>query len=227
MQRFFDIFFSLTALFFFLPLFILVAIALKFSGEGEIFFMQERVGKNKKLFKLIKFATMLKNSPNLLSGTITLKNDPRVLPLGYFLRKTKINELPQLFNVLKGEMSFIGPRPQTERCFSAFSMKVKAELVKVRPGLSGIGSIIFRDEEKFLAYSKNYDYFYDKVIMPYKGTLEIWYVNNKSLFLYFLLIGLTVFIIFSNKTSVPWKILKNLPLPPYELRGEGFIHINF
>ncbi len=170
---------------------------------------------------------MLKNSPNLLSGTITLKNDPRILPLGNFLRKSKINELPQLFNILKGDMSFIGPRPQTERCFSAFSKAVKLELVKVRPGLSGIGSIVFRNEEQILAYSKDYDYFYDNVIMPYKGTLEIWYVNNKSLFLYFLLIGLTVFIIFSNKTSVPWKILKNLPLPPYELRDKGFIHINF
>jgi lipopolysaccharide/colanic/teichoic acid biosynthesis glycosyltransferase len=227
MQRFFDILFSLIFIFLLSPLFIFCIIFLKVTGEKEVFFSQQRVGKDGKLFNLIKFATMLKNSPNLLSGTITLTNDPRVLPLGYFLRKTKINELPQLFNVLKGEMSFIGPRPQTERCFSAFSMKVKAELVRVRPGLSGIGSIIFRDEEKFLAYSKNYDYFYDKVIMPYKGTLEIWYVNNKSLFLYFLLIGLTVFIIFSNKTSVPWKILKNLPLPPYELRGEGFIHINF
>lgn len=227
MQRFFDILLSLVFFFLLSPIFIFCIIFLRITGEKEVFFYQQRVGKDGKLFNLIKFATMLKNSPNLLSGTITLKNDPRILPLGNFLRKSKINEIPQLFNILKGDMSFIGPRPQTERCFSAFSKAVKSELVKVRPGLSGIGSIVFRNEEQILAYSKDYDYFYDNVIMPYKGTLETWYVNNKSLFLYFLLIGLTVFIIFSNKTSVLWKILKNLPLPPYELRDKGFIHINF
>jgi lipopolysaccharide/colanic/teichoic acid biosynthesis glycosyltransferase len=227
MQRFFDILLSLVFFFLLSPIFIFCIIFLRITGEKEVFFYQQRVGKDGKLFNLIKFATMLKNSPNLLSGTITLKNDPRILPLGNFLRKSKINEIPQLFNILKGDMSFIGPRPQTERCFSAFSKAVKSELVKVRPGLSGIGSIVFRNEEQILAYSKDYDFFYDNVIMPYKGTLETWYVNNKSLFLYFLLIGLTVFIIFSNKTSVLWKILKNLPLPPYELRDKGFIHINF
>ena len=120
LQRFFDILFSLVAIVIFAPLLISVSVILKFTGEGEIFFGQPRMGWNFKTFRLLKFATMLKDSPNIGSGTVTLKDDPRVLPVGKFLRKTKINELPQLLNVLRGDMSLIGPRPQTMRCFSAF-----------------------------------------------------------------------------------------------------------
>ena len=107
MQRFFDFILSLIAIIFLSPLLLFITIILRFSGEKEVFFLQNRVGKNGHLFKIIKFATMFKNSPNIGSGTITIKNDPRILPLGYFLRKSKINELPQLFNILKGEMSLI------------------------------------------------------------------------------------------------------------------------
>jgi lipopolysaccharide/colanic/teichoic acid biosynthesis glycosyltransferase len=114
---------------------------LKFSGEGEIFFVQERVGKEKKLFRLFKFATMLKDSQKIGSGTVTMKNDPRVLPVGSFLRKTKINELPQLLNVFLGHMSLIGPRPQASRCFNAFPVKFQEIIIQVKPGLSGIGPI--------------------------------------------------------------------------------------
>ena len=93
---------------------------------------------------------MLKNSPSIGAGEITLKNDPRVLPFGRFLRKTKINELPQLFNILLGHISLVGPRPMVPNTFLKYSPKAQSELQKVRPGLTGIGSIIFRDEEKFL-----------------------------------------------------------------------------
>ena len=111
---------------------------------------------------------MIKNSENIGTGTITLKNDSRILPVGYFLRKTKINELPQLINVLKGDMSIVGPRPQTERCFSAFPQKSQDAILMVKPGLSGIGSIIFRDEEMIMDSHDNPDKFYDEVIMPYR-----------------------------------------------------------
>ena len=100
--RFFDVIFSFTAIIVFSPLLIFTILLLKFTGEGEIFFLQNRVGKDRKIFKLFKFVTMIKNSPNIGTGTVTLKNDPRILPLGTILRKTKINELPQLFNVLIG-----------------------------------------------------------------------------------------------------------------------------
>ncbi|MDC0392725.1 sugar transferase, partial [Gammaproteobacteria bacterium] len=140
MIRFFDILLSLLALIILLPLLLPVMLILRLSGEGEIFFLQERVGKYREGFKLLKFATMLKDSPSIGTGTVTMKNDPRVLPIGKFLRKTKINELPQLFNIFLGHMSVIGPRPQTPRCFEAFPPKSQDIIIQVKPGLSGIGS---------------------------------------------------------------------------------------
>ena len=113
-MRFIDLCFSSLGLIILLPLFLAVAILLKFTGEGDIFYLQERIGLNGKTFFIIKFATMLRNSPNIGSGTITSKNDSRILPVGKILRKTKINELPQLLNVLFGDMSIIGPRPHVE-----------------------------------------------------------------------------------------------------------------
>jgi lipopolysaccharide/colanic/teichoic acid biosynthesis glycosyltransferase len=124
---------------------------------------------------------MLKNSPAIGTGTVTIKNDPRILPIGHFLRKTKINELPQLLNILFGDMSVIGPRPQTQRCFDAFTATSQAAIVQVRPGLSGIGSIIFRDEENLLHGQADSVRFYDEVIAPYKGALEEWYVVHQGL----------------------------------------------
>ena len=170
MQRFFDIIFSSAALIVLSPLLVPIVIILKFTGEGEIFYVQQRVGKDGKMFGLLKFATMLKDSPNMGTGTITVKGDPRVLPFGRFLRKTKINELPQLINILKGDMSIIGPRPQDLRCFVVFPEKDQENIKKVRPGLSGIGSIIFRDEEGIMAREEIKDkvYFYDHVISPTK-----------------------------------------------------------
>ena len=125
MERFFDIFFSFFIILIFLPIMIIIFILLKFTGEGDIFFYQDRIGKNGKYFKLYKFATMLRNSPNIATGTITIKNDPRILPLGRILRKTKINELPQLFNILIGDMSFIGPRPLTPQNFKYYDTKTQ------------------------------------------------------------------------------------------------------
>ena len=121
MERFFDIIFSGFLLLILLPLFLVVIIILRFTGEKEIFFLQERVGMNRKIFNLYKFATMLKNSPNIGTGTLTIKDDARVLPVGVFLRKSKINELPQLLNIFFGDMSFIGPRPLTQQTFNQYS----------------------------------------------------------------------------------------------------------
>ena len=131
MQRLLDIVFSGLALLVLSPLLLPIALALRLTGEGEVFYVQQRVGRGGALFGLYKFATMLKNSPNLGTGTVTVKHDPRVLPMGRFLRKTKINELPQLLNIFKGDMSVIGPRPQTQRCFDAFPASAQAQIVKV------------------------------------------------------------------------------------------------
>ncbi|WP_266157808.1 sugar transferase [Dyella silvatica] len=217
MQRFFDVFFSALALLLLSPLLFPVMLLLRFTGEGEIFFIQKRVGRHGQSFGLIKFATMLKNSPNIGTGTITVKGDPRVLPMGKFLRKTKLNELPQLLNILKGDMSVIGPRPQTQRCFDAFPALVQDQIVKVRPGLSGIGSIVFRDEENLMHEHQQQERYYDEVIAPYKGALEEWYVANQGLHTYFLLIVLTVWVVLLPKSSIVWRVFGNLPPPPMGL----------
>jgi lipopolysaccharide/colanic/teichoic acid biosynthesis glycosyltransferase len=219
MQRLFDIFFSGLALIVLSPVLVPIAIALKFSGEGEIFFAQPRVGRNGKMFNLLKFATMLKDSPNIGTGTVTVKNDPRILPFGGFLRKSKINELPQLLNIFLGDMSVVGPRPQTPRCFEAFPKDAQQEIVKVRPGLSGIGSIIFRDEENLLHAAQNPTAFYDNIIMPYKGELEKWYISHQGIKNYFLIIFATAWVVIFPDSPLVWKLFPGLPETPAELSG--------
>lgn len=218
MQRLFDVVFSGVALIALLPIFLPLMLLLRFTGEGEIFFLQDRIGQQGKYFKLYKFATMLKNSPNIGTGTVTLHNDPRVLPLGGFLRTTKINELPQLINIFKGDMSVIGPRPQTQRCFDAFPTQSQKEIIKVRPGLSGIGSIVFRNEEEMMRTNNDPDKFYDEIVMPYKGSLEEWYVANQNIRSYFSLIGLTVWVVLFPSSDLAQKIFKGLPTGPVELK---------
>ena len=218
MERFFDIFFSGIALTLLTPFFLPIILILRFSGEGEIFFTQERIGRGGKVFRLYKFATMLKNSPNIGTGTVTMRADPRVLPVGKFLRKTKINELPQLLNIFIGDMSLIGPRPLTEQTFNSYSLDIQEIVKQVRPGLSGVGSIIFRGEEEILYGSTASIDFYDNIIAPYKGSLEQWFVLNKGLYIYFLGIFLTVWIILAPKTKLTWIVLRDLPVPPKELK---------
>jgi lipopolysaccharide/colanic/teichoic acid biosynthesis glycosyltransferase len=216
-QRALDIFFSAVALVVLSPLLIPVTIILRLTGEGEIFFVQQRVGMGGRMFGLYKFATMLKNSPNLGTGTVTLRDDPRILPFGRLLRKTKINELPQLWNILKGDMSIVGPRPQTRRCFDAFPARAQAAILQVRPGLSGIGSIVFRGEEDLMHGHADPNRFYDEVIAPYKGELEEWYVANQGLRTYILGIVLTVWVVLMPRSVITWVAFKTLPRPPAEL----------
>ena len=219
MERLFDVIFSGLALIILSPLLVPISIMLRFSGEGEVFFLQERIGRDGKVFKLIKLATMLKDSPNLGTGTVTMRGDPRVLPVGKFLRKTKINELPQLLNIFFGSMSLIGPRPLTLRNFDLYSDTTKDVIKRVRPGLSGVGSIIFRREEDIMYGATGSVEFYDSVIAPYKGTLEEWFVCNKGLYIYFMAIFTTVWVIAFPKTNIAWIVFKGLPEPPEELKS--------
>ena len=219
MERFFDIIFSALAIILLSPLLIPVIIILKYSAEGQVFFLQERIGKGRKSFKIFKFATMLKDSPNIGTGTVTVQNDPRVLPIGKFLRKTKINELPQLLNILFGQMSIIGPRPLTDQTFSSYSENIKIVVSQVKPGLSGVGSIVFRDEENIMSGEMASVVFYDSVISPYKGALEEWFVSNKSISVYFILIFITVWTLLFPTTKLPWKLFPDLPEPPNELKS--------
>ena len=219
MQRFLDIILSSIALVLLSPILIPVVVGLRLSGEGEVFFLQDRIGAGGATFKLYKFATMLKNSPNIGTGTITVRGDPRILPLGRFLRKSKINELPQLLNIWWGDMSVIGPRPLTRQTFSAYPADVQAVVVQVRPGLSGVGSVIFRGEEDILAHGDNSVQFYHDHIAPYKGAVERWYVEHRGVGVYLLTILLTVIVVLVPKSQLQWRWFKGLPPPPGELRA--------
>lgn len=161
---------------------------------------------------------MLKNSPNLSTGTVTVKNDPRILPFGHFLRKTKINELPQLLNIMLGDMSIVGPRPLTTQTFFLYDIKAQKIIKKVRPGLSGIGSIIFRNEESVLTDEDNALEFYKNKLATYKGDLEIWYVNNQNLKIYFFIIFLTIWVVIFHSPKIITKIFPDLPMPSKKLK---------
>ena len=152
-KRFFDLVASLVALLLLLPLFLIIILLLKISGEGEVLYLQKRIGYHKCYFSIYKFATMLKNSLNMSSGSITLRNDPRVTPVGKYLRITKLNELPQVINVLKGDMSIVGPRPLVDKTFNAYSSAIRDKVYNTKPGITGIGSIVFRDEEELISTS--------------------------------------------------------------------------
>ena len=178
-KRFFDLFLSVVALIIVSPIFIIVMPILKFTGEGWIFFVQQRVGRGDSRFGLLKFATMLRDSPK--SGTVTARHDPRILPVGRFLRKTKINELPQILNVVKGDMAIVGPRPLTDEGFQHYADDIKAVIFKMRPGLTGMGTIIFRNEEQILFESKKEKMrCYAEDVIPLKGALEKWYFEHRS-----------------------------------------------
>ena len=161
---------------------------------------------------MIKFATMLKNSPNMGTGSITLRNDPRLLPMGKFLRMTKINELPQLLNVVKGDMSLVGPRPLVTATFNAYPEDIRYRVYDSKPGITGIGAVVFRDEEELISKSTVSPHeFYQNTIAPYKGELEIWYNKRKSLWTDTQILFLTVWVILFPKSKLMYKVFGDLP----------------
>jgi lipopolysaccharide/colanic/teichoic acid biosynthesis glycosyltransferase len=221
-KRLFDFVMALLALTVLSPLLIPVIIGLLLTGEHYVFYFQERIGKGGKPFDIWKFATMLKNSPNIGTGTVTTRNDPRVLPMGKFLRKTKINELPQLINILIGNMSIIGPRPLVKKTYDLYADDVKECISKVTPGLSGIGSVIFRDEEYYVSKAKDPVKFACQYIQPQKGELEKWYYHNRSLYVDFMIIFLTCWVIVFPKSDLVYKVFKTLPRLDLEKDVETF-----
>ena len=212
LKRIFDIIVSLIVIIILSPLLIPIIIGLKLTGEGYIFYYQKRIGYKNKYFNIIKFATMLKNSPNIGTGLITLRNDPRVTPMGGFLRKTKINELPQVFNVLLGDMSLVGPRPLVDKTFMAYPEGVRNLIYNCKPGITGIGSIVFRDEEELMSRTTlPPQEFYEKQIAPYKAELELWYQKHQSFFVDLKIMFLTIWVVFFPKSSLMYKLFKDLP----------------
>jgi lipopolysaccharide/colanic/teichoic acid biosynthesis glycosyltransferase len=212
--RGFDMLFAVIGLLCAVPMFVVLLPLLRFTGEGEVFYRQRRIGRGGRAFGMLKFATMLKTSAAMGAGELTLSADPRVLPLGRFLRKSKLNELPQLLNVLFGDMSFIGPRPQTERYFQAYRVEDRDLIMLVRPGLSGVGSIVFRDEEAIFARVADPLVFDRDVVMPYKGGIESWFVLRRSVGLYLELILITIAVIVFPRSVWRTRLLSRLPPPP-------------
>lgn len=212
LSRLFDVVVAAVLLVLVLPLSLPIMAVLAVTGEGEVFYAQKRIGLGGRRFMLLKFATMLKDSPNLGTGTVTVAGDPRVLPVGRLLRKTKLNELPQLWNVLRGDMGLVGPRPLAEQDFAYYPPEVQEKIVRVRPGLTGIGSVVFRDEEALLAKSELPPIeAYRHEVAPYKGRLECWYVDHRSPWLDVKLLVLTVIAVLSpgNRSFERW--LPDLP----------------
>ena len=218
MQRILDVIFAGLGMLFLSPLLLPIAFILKATGEGEVFYIQTRIGKNGSLFGLLKFATMLKDSPNIGSGEITIHNDPRVLPLGKFLRKSKINELPQLWNILIGDMSVVGPRPMVPNTYANYPAEAQEILNSVRPGLTGVGSIIFRDEERLLDGRDDPIGFYNENITPYKSDLEIWFVQNNSLWLYIKAIFVTAWVVIFPTSKIADRAFIGIPELPESLK---------
>lgn len=220
-KRLSDIMFAGIALILLSPCLLPLLIALRFTGEGEVFYRQSRVGFRNRPFRIWKFATMLKNSPNLGTGSLTLRNDPRVTPLGHFLRKTKINELPQLINLLWGEMTLVGPRPQMMEDFEAFPVDIQEFIYNIRPGITGIGSIVFRDEERMLSmHGHDPRRFYVEQIAPYKGRLEGWYLSKMSFWTDVRLLFLTGWSVIQPDNNLPFRVFRDLPELPEALQPE-------
>lgn len=218
-KRIIDIILSFTAIVILSPILIPVSIILLLTGEHEILYLQKRIGHKNKPFKIWKFATMLKNSANMGTGSITLRNDPRVTPVGKFLRKTKINELPQLFNILKGDMSLVGPRPLMEVDFLKYPPEVQQKVYNVKPGLTGVASIIFRDEEKYFSETDMDPHEFDRqYIAPYKGRLEAWYQRNISFTTDVKIIYYTALVVINAEPEGEFKLLNGLPSKPDYMR---------
>jgi lipopolysaccharide/colanic/teichoic acid biosynthesis glycosyltransferase len=216
LSRPFDILFSGLALIILAPLGVPLIVILRLTGEGAVFYLQIRVGMKGEKFHIYKFATMLIDSPNLGAGTLTMKNDPRVLPVGAFLRKTKINELPQLINILIGDMSFVGPRPLVPDGEKNYTEDQARIIRSIRPGITGIGSLILRDEESYYAHRSDAQDFYKNIISPYKASLELWYINNRSFTLNIVIIAATVFAVIAPSWNIK-RFMIGLPDMPNEM----------
>ncbi len=204
-----DILIAAIALILLSPVFIIVIIVLLLTGEHKVFYFQKRVGYRNKPFDIWKFATMLKDSPNLGTGIITVRNDPRVMPFGRILRITKINELPQIINVLKGDMSIVGPRPLVQKSVDQYPEGIREKIYNAKPGMTGIGSIIFRDEEKIISTGDPVAMY--KLVYVHKGELEMWYQQHASLWTDIKIIFVTAWLIVFSKSKLEQKAFKGLP----------------
>jgi lipopolysaccharide/colanic/teichoic acid biosynthesis glycosyltransferase len=182
LKRIFDFLVSLFGLIIFSPLFLIIAILIKLDSEGPVFYRGERIGKDGKPFRIFKFRTMVKNAEEL-GGPSTSADDPRLTKIGKFLRKYKLDELPQLINVLKGEMSLVGPRPEVKMYVDMLKSEEKEKILSLKPGMTDLASLWDFHEEEVLKGSKDPEKTYMEKIRPKKIQLQLEYVKNRSFLL--------------------------------------------
>jgi lipopolysaccharide/colanic/teichoic acid biosynthesis glycosyltransferase len=197
MKRFFDIVISFTTLILLIPLMVVVATIIKLNSEGPVFFKQERIGKGFRPFWIYKFRTMQQAPIGL---QVTVGNDPRITRVGWFLRQTKIDELPQLINILRGEMSFVGPRPEVPQYVQLYKQDYQ-EILTVRPGLTDLASLKYRDEAALLARATNPEEEYTTRVLPDKIELAKDYLRQASLLFDLKIIFKTLFKLFEFRTT--------------------------
>lgn len=180
MKRLFDLFFAFLGILALSPIFIIISILIALDSKGGILYQQERIGKNGKPFNVLKFRTMIPDA--FAKGALTVgSRDPRVTNVGYYLRKYKLDELPQLFNVLFGDMSFVGPRPEVKKYTDLYNEEQR-KVLSVKPGITDYASIKFRNENDLLAASDNPEKSYIEEIMPQKLDLNMKYINDNHVF---------------------------------------------
>ena len=212
-----------------LPVVVPIVIGLRLTGEGEVFYRQRRVGHRRRQFGILKFATMLKNSPSMGTGDITLRNDPRVTPMGGFLRKTKLNELPQVLNVVAGDLSLVGPRPLMPVSFEMYDPEVQRVVYDSRPGITGLGSVVYRDEEALVSAAVDAGIdgraYYRRAIYPYKGQLELYYRAHRGLLFDLRILVATAISVILPGVDVTRQLFPDLPPRPAVLEPATFLSL--
>jgi lipopolysaccharide/colanic/teichoic acid biosynthesis glycosyltransferase len=198
-KRIFDIIVSFLALIALSPIFIILAIAIAIDSKGGIFYKQKRIGKNGRQFELIKFRSMYTDADK--KGLLTVGgHDSRITKVGYFIRKYKLDELPQLINVLKGDMSIVGPRPEVKKYTDLYSNEQK-KVLNVRPGITDPASLKFKNENDLLEKSTNPEKFYIEKIMPEKIKISINYIDKRNFFSDLKVIFNTLFSVFVKNST--------------------------
>jgi len=196
LKRFFDLILSLIGLLIMVPILFLITLLIKISSSGPVFYKQVRVGKNNKDFEIFKFRTMHLNADK--KGLLTVGGrDPRVTSIGYYLRKFKLDELPQLINVFKGDMSFVGPRPEVRQFVNLYS-EIQKKVLNVKPGITDLASIEFRNENEILSKEEDPKQYYIDYIMPKKLEINLKYINQRNLLKDFVVIIKTIKVIFNS-----------------------------
>ena len=191
-QRIFDIVLSLTGLIISIPFFFVAVIFIVVTDGYPVFFIQKRVGLNGREFGMFKFRSMKKNAEKIGLQITVGGKDPRITQIGFILRKYKIDELPQLFNVLIGQMSFVGPRPEVRRYVNEYT-DAQLEVLKIKPGITDLASIKYKNENELLGKSINPEHTYITEVLPAKIELNMKFVKNPTIQLYFQIIWKTIF----------------------------------